>query len=907
MAMKRSTRILAIVGGVIAVLLLLLLILPVVLRGPIEAKAKTAINQNVNAKVDWKDLDLGFFRHFPNLTVSLDDLTAVGTGRFEDDTLASVKSLRVAVNLMSAIGAALSGKPLEVREVDLDTPRLSLLALEDGTANWDIVRKTSDNKEASGSSMSVKLQHFQISDGSATFDNRKSGLLARVRGYQQSLSGDFGSDVTNVKTNAQADTVSVTFAGVPYLNQVRLGLNVDAQADLVKKLYTIKTTELRLNDLGLNVAGAVQSGAKNLGLDLTFNTPSTRFRDILSLVPAVYAHDFDKIKTTGTMALSGKVKGEYGDSAFPSLAINATVDSAAFQYPDLPLPARDIDVKLAVTNPGGSADSTVADLQKFHLRIGANPVDARMVLRTPVSDPDVDARLTGRIDLADVSRTVKLEQIDQLSGTISADAAVRTRMSYIKRKEFGRVGASGTIDVGNMVMKGKELPQSIAIKQASLRLAPEAAELKSFDATIGSSDIQATGKILNLLSFALQRDTLQGSATVQSKRFNLDEWMTGDTTQLAIIKVPPRIDFDLNTTVSQLTYGKLKMNNARGRLHVENQRVTLNEFQMGALGGELGVTGYYETTDTTKPTFDVSFRMIGVDIPQAFQAFNTVQMLAPVAKYATGQVTTDLHLAGGLSKTMMPLFQGLTGKGTLQTSKLLIQDFPPLQKAVDVTKLAFLNNPTLQSLKAAFAIRDGRLFMNPFDVRLGPVAATIGGSNGLDQSMDYDLNVKVPRALLGGGANQALSGLMAKAGKAGIDLNAAPEIPLGIKLGGKLTSPSVSADVGSLTSSIAGSVQDAAKQAVTEKVDSAKAKLVAAAEQQAAGIRQQAESTAAKLKREAYLRADSLEAKASTPIAKLAAKPAADQLRKQADKKAADLVSKANDQADSLVAKAKRE
>ena len=49
-------------------------------------------------------------------------------------------------------------------------------------------------------------------------------------------------------------------------------------------------------------------------------------------------------------------------SAFPSFAINTKVDNAAFQYPDLPLPARDIFVDLSLTNPGGSADSTVVKL-----------------------------------------------------------------------------------------------------------------------------------------------------------------------------------------------------------------------------------------------------------------------------------------------------------------------------------------------------------------------------------------------------------------------------------------------------------------------------------------------------------------------------------------------------------------
>ena len=830
--MKRPTRLLALAGAVIALLLVLLLVLPLLFRGQIEARVKTAVNQNVNARVDWRDVGVSFFRHFPDLTLTLDDLTAVGVDRFKGDTLAKVRHLRVSLSLPSVLSNVMGGAgPIVVRTVELDQPRLRLIALEDGTANWDITKKAAVQPQAKVSKpMAISLRRFEITDGAVAFDNRQSRLKASLAGYNQSLSGDFSQSQVAVKTQADADTVSVTFAGIPYLNRVKLGLTADVQADLAGKAYTLKTTEIRLNDLKLGVAGSAKSRGKLLDLDLAFRAPSTNFRSILSLVPAIYAHDFDKVKTSGTIAVNGRVKGEYGDSAFPAFAINAKVSNAAFQYPDLPLPARDIDMDLSLTNPGGSADNTVVRLQRFHLLIGRNPVDATLTLRTPISDPDVDARVKGKVDLADVRRTVKLEGIDQLAGTVSADAAVRTRMSFIDKKQYDKVAASGTVDVANLTVKGKTLPHPLAIQQASLSLAPEKADLRSFNGTVGSSDVQASGTIQNLLGFMMRDDTLRGVATVRSNHFNLDEWRSGEG-DLQIIPVPPKIDFDLDATVAELTYDKLKMTNARGRIRVKNQRATLEDFRMNALGGEIGVTGYYETTNPAKPNFDVGLKLTKVDIPSAFQAFTTVQMLAPVAKYAVGNMTTDLHVNGALGKNMMPLFPGLTGGGTVQTSDLDLKNFPPLQKVVDVTKLRFLDNPGLNALRAAFQIHDGRLFVKPFDVKLGGTTINVAGSNGLDQSLQYTLGLKVPRSMLGGGANQALAGLMSKAGQAGVDLNAAAEIPLGIQLGGTVTNPSVKADVGSVASSVTTGVQQAVQQAVTQKVDSAAMRVVQEAEQ----------------------------------------------------------------------------
>ncbi len=755
--------------------------------------------------------------------------------------------------------------------------------------------------------MAVSLRRFEINDAAVDFDNRKAKLKASVVGYDQSLTGDFSRDLVAIKTKADADTVSVTFAGIPYLNRVKLALTADVQADLARKAYTFKDTGLRLNDLTVGVAGSANTAGKNTSLDLAFNAPSTKFRSILSLVPAVYAHDFDKVKTSGTFAVNGRVKGEYGDSAFPSFAINAKVNDGAFQYPDLPLPARDIVMDLALTNPGGSADSTVVNLNRFHLLLGRNPVDASMVLRTPVSDPDVNLRVKGKVDLADVRRTIKLEGIDQLTGTVAADAAVRTRMSFVDKKQYDKVGASGSVDVANLTVKGKTLPHPLTIQQASLTLAPERAQLKSFAGTIGSSDLQASGTIDNLVSYAFRDDTLRGNATVRSNRFNLDEWRSGEG-DLQVIPVPPKIDFGLDATVAELTYDKLKMTNARGRLRVKDQRITLENFQMNTLGGQIGVTGFYETTTPAKPTFDVGLKMTKVDVPSAFQAFTTVQMLAPVAKYAIGTVSTDLRLNGALGKNMMPLFQGLSGAGKVQTYQLALHDFPAMNKIVDVTKLQILNNPTLKDLKANFQIKDGRLLVQPFDVKLGPTTMKVAGSNGIDQSLQYTLGLRVPSSLLGGGASQAISGLVSKAGKAGVDLSSAQEIPLDIQLGGTVTNPSVKADVGSLASSATKGAEQAVTQAVTQKASAEATKLIQQAEQQAAGIRQQAQTLADKVKLEGYQQADSLTAKAGdNPLLQAAAKPAADQLKKETDNKAAGILGEASRRADSLVAAAKRQ
>jgi len=920
--MKTRTKILLGAGTVIVVLFVLLATLPFLFSDRIAARVKTEVNSALEARVDWHGAGLSLFGDFPNLTLRLDDLSIAGKRLFAGDTLARIHRLGVVLDIGSVLRNYRAGDAIVVRSIELERPVIALKVLEDGSANWDITKKTAPTTQKAPSPFKVSLRKLDISNATISLDDRKSRLFASLVGYRQSLSGDFATDLFRLATRAHGESVTVRFAGIPYLNHVALDLAADVNADMRNKKFTLAKNEIRLNDLRLALTGSAAMRGDDVALDLSFNTPRTDFRHILSLVPAIYMRDFQKLKTAGVLTLSGQVKGDYGDKAFPSFSVNANVANGAFQYPDLPLPARDIALDLKLRNPGGDVDSTMVRLDRFHAAIGGQPIDGALVLRTPISDPDVDLRLTGKLDLANLRKTVKLASVKELTGKIDADVAVRTRMSYVDRKQYDRIAARGNLGVRDLTLKSADLPRDVAVTEASLQISPQRADLRSFSAQIGSSDVQLSGYVENLLPFALRGDPLRGNATFVSQRFNLDEWKSDDS--LTIIQVPGNIDFGLQATVGELIYGKLKMTNARGALRVKDKRATLDNFTMNTLGGSIGVSGFYETVDSVRPTFDTQVQLKSVDIPSAFSALTTVQMLAPVAKFARGNVSTDLHLAGALGKDMLPLFNVLDGKGALKTSDLVIQGLPLLGKIADAIKLEQLRNPTLDSLRASVQIKAGRVQVNPFTVRAGRSALQVAGSHGFDQSLQYTLGLRVARADLGAAANQAIASLISRAGRTGLNLQAADTVVLGIKVGGTITSPTVQTNLADLVASTGQSVKQAAQQAVAQQVDSLKEKadsaadearkkaqaqaeqMIAQAEQQAAAIRAEAQKLADTVRFEANTRADSLVARTTNPIAKAAAQAAANRMKKEASDRADAMIREADKRANDVVAEARK-
>jgi len=88
--MKKTAGILLkILLGTLVLIFILLFTVPLVCKDKIRIKVEQVINESINAKVGFGDYKLGFFRNFPNLTFSLEDLSVVGIEKFENDTLAA--------------------------------------------------------------------------------------------------------------------------------------------------------------------------------------------------------------------------------------------------------------------------------------------------------------------------------------------------------------------------------------------------------------------------------------------------------------------------------------------------------------------------------------------------------------------------------------------------------------------------------------------------------------------------------------------------------------------------------------------------------------------------------------------------------------------------------------------------
>jgi hypothetical protein len=728
-------------------------------------------------------------------------------------------------------------------------------------------------------------------------------MYAKLENFNYDLNGDFTQD--DFVLNNLLDIAKTTFkmSGVAYLNEVHTHLKADLDMDMPKMKFTFKENEFSLNDLTLGFDGFVEMPDTNINMDLKFKANQTEFKSILSLIPSVYSKDFASVKTAGKLALDGYANGTYNALQMPAFGVNLSIKDAMFKYPTLPKSVNNINIDVKVVNPTGVLDATTIDVNKFHVEMAGNPIDITAHVKTPISDPGLRAEFRGTIDLSSVKDFIPTEKGDDLSGIIKSDISVAGNMSSIDKKEYDKFKASGSLAIDKMNYKTASLPYEVHLNTMLLNFTTQFVELAKFDAKMGKSDVQANGRIDNLIQYLFKDSLIKGAFAINSNLMDLNELMgsSASTTAAApatttaptstastvVAAVPANIDFNLDAKIGKVIYTNLILDNMIGNIIVRNQKVDMTNLKMNTMGGALTINGFYETSNIKKPTTGLNLKVENFDIQETFKTFNSVQKLAPVGQYAKGKFTATIeNFNTSLNQNMEPDLNAVKASGVFKTDKVNVGGFPPFMKLGEALKIEQLKNMDVSNLLVNYQIKDGRVVMAPFDTKISNVPTNISGSTGFDQTIDYKWKMAIPKSMFGGAANSALSGLLAQGNAAaGTNLTMGDKVNVTALFGGTVMKPTVKTSLKDDAKSTVATVTTQALNAGIDKALIEAQKILDDAKAKCEQSKTEAQATADKTKQEGYAEADKLVEQAGNPIAKIAAKKAAEVAKKKVDEK----------------------
>lgn len=928
--MKKFFKILAIV---VLLLFVLILLLPFFFKAEIVRLVKSELNKQVSATINFEYASLGMIRQFPDFTLKLKGLSVVGQTDFENDTLLYANVLSLRIDVIKAFKGS-----FELKEVKLNQPLLKLKVLENGKANWDIAlaSETPSADETDTTTFTLQLKKLAIEDAELIYDDQELAFFTHINGLNATVKGALSTDQSEVSTRMTADALTVRYDGISYLTSVKTVFDAVFLVDLKNDIYIFKDNVLNLNDLSLGFDGTVGLSEDQYTLLLNFETKNTDFKQLLSLVPVVYASSFKDVKTAGTFSLKGFVKGVYSETQMPAYGLDLQVNNASFNYPEMPVGVSAINGKANIESKTGQPDDTQINVSTFSFKVAQQTFTMALMLSTPISDPDFSLSANGVLDFKQITEVLPEEYRSKMEGRLTADLNVKARMSDIENEHFNQVNASGSLLLQNFLVDDKSIMAlPLMISNAQLNFSPIFVDLLNTKMKVGKSDFGLNGRLENYLAYYLSEGTLKGEMTLKSGKVDVDELMTlmaeegeaqEDTTALSV-EFPQQLQLAFDAQMDSVLYAPYHLANVIGKVNYDNQRITFNPLSANLLQGKMSMTGSMDGSQSDSPLVNINFAIQHFDIPEAYQTVGLFQAAAPIAAQATGNFSTSFNMKGRLDKSFGPVFESLQGGGTLQTSQLQINSINSLKKMGELLGQGDkYDRLVTDGLDFSFEFINGRVFQKPFDIKMGKNNTLVSGSIGFDQTLDYDLVLGIPFSELGGTIQSGLQQLTKTAANLNLGNANNETIKIKVKITGEVSDPKVSVDYKDYASDVGKQLKDQAnalidqqKQALKDKANVEAEKLLQQAEAQAAQLVNKAKETAATMREEGKKAAQKVKTETDTQVnklieegkkkgmlAELAAKKTAEKLRAEGYKQADNIENEANKNADKVVAEAQQ-
>lgn len=650
------------------------------------------------------------------------------------------------------------------------------------------------------------------------FENIEASGEMDFNGFLRGVYSEADTSMPGYKVALQVNDARFKYEDLPTaVEDINVDMLVENRDGNTDNLY------VNVNSFNMNVGNNPVKGQ----FELRSLEPMNIAADIdarLNLAEVDQVLKLEELDMRGMFIMNLKADGIYDSlrNRFPEVNAVMSLEEGYLKSADYEVPIRDFTFNGSVQNQTGNLSNTLVQIPAFSMLVGDDRVAGRLVLED-LNDYKWDLALEGALDLTTIAKIVEFEDME-MAGRIVADIETSGRMSAVEAGRYEDLPTRGTLLVKDFRYSSADLPYDFVLNTAEMQFNPQQMALRNFNGQIGSTDLQLTGNVSNYIGYALkENEVLNGEFSLVSRRVNLNEWMTeeeaaeADTAgaPMEVIEIPDNLNLTFTSTISELLYDDLVLNNVTGTLAVQNGVLSMKDLSFTTLGGEFSLSGTYDPRNLQRPVFDFDFVIDDLSISRAYENFVTVRALAPIAEKMDGTFSTNFSLQGLLGQDMIPQVGTLSGKGIVEVIDATLKNSKTLSKVMNFTDLK--NNATAVQLKDILVrakVDDGFVVVEPFSFDVGNIEIAVDGRQGIDGSLDYSFALDVPA----GAAGQAVNKLLANVGAG----NAADASTIQLKLGvgGTYENPKVNLlGAGPGEGSLAETAKETVKEAVKEKVD----------------------------------------------------------------------------------------
>ncbi|SEH75042.1 AsmA protein [Paenimyroides aquimaris] len=640
------------------------LIAPQLFKKQIENAVKNATTEFVTTPVNFTDLNVSFFTNFPNLSVSLTDLSIKAPKEFGDLKTVESNSVDLGIDLFSLFSDQIKFTKLYVNEGKFNV-------VTDSLGNFSFAIFKSSDEPSTNSSFSLALNKIYIKNTDVLYQDNQSKIKIETKNTNINGNVQVTDKYINFETNADINSLFFGIDKSILVDHKPLKGSINTKVNLEPISVEFKESNLLLANFPLNILGNVVVLEKGIDFNLNVKSNNASLENLFSLVPQEYQKWYDGMTFKGTSNIHLLLKGLMQDSiSNPDLNIKLDIANgsiAAKQFQNIPV--ENLHTKTELNLPQLNPDSLTVNIPEFAFNLGKGSVKGKALYKFPMF---VDTGLNADLNVTQLWQTLAISGM-QLKGDVVLNGTAKGNYTTRSRKntqgtEITEIVEIPTFNVQanwtNGYFKWAEMPLSIDNFSFDLNAENTNGNYKTTKADIKNIDIKTTNdyvkgrlKIDNLIDFNTDTD-LQVFVNLANIKeiFPIKEVDFGG--QLTInTKAKGRLDLDRNkipvtTSIIKLKNGYLRYNslpdlpleNIDLETHISSPRGSLNDLHINVL--PISFVLVNEPFKVDANLFNFNNLSFNIGTKGKLNLGNLYKVFAIEGLSVSGQLETDVKLKG---------------------------------------------------------------------------------------------------------------------------------------------------------------------------------------------------------------------------------------------------------------------
>lgn len=347
------SKILKISGISLGSVVLVLFITPYFFKDTINSGIKELSKSYLKTKVDFKDLDISFFKHFPNLTVTLTHPSVKASHPFQTENFIDANEIGLGVDITSLFGDKIIFNKLYIENANI---RMKIDSL--GKNNFDILIAEEESKEKNDSKLTLALQNFKISNSNFIYDDQQSKTYLKLDNLEYDGLIDLSKDILSLHANTEVSNTFFKIDKNTWVKDLPLKGKINTKVNINQLAFYFTDNPLALGGFPFNLQGSLKMANEQQVYDLKITTKNADIKTIPAIIPEAYQEYAKQVEMKGKTDLLFTMKGILNASKKqnPDIHLEANISNGSFNYQKSSSPIKNLNLVSTIDIPALNPD-----------------------------------------------------------------------------------------------------------------------------------------------------------------------------------------------------------------------------------------------------------------------------------------------------------------------------------------------------------------------------------------------------------------------------------------------------------------------------------------------------------------------------------------------------------------------